>query len=146
MTGFNHVLTGVTIAVVVKQPLLAPILSLISHFILDSLPHFGNHPDIVPYNRKFKMYLVVEVVLILAVIMVSLALFPNLWWLIIACASLAFLPDFFWILESRLRPRLRFAETFYQFHTSIQKSEYPQGWIIELIYFGILLVLLSQYI
>ncbi len=35
-------LAGVAIAVTVRHPVLVPLLAFGSHFLLDSLPHFGN--------------------------------------------------------------------------------------------------------
>ena len=145
MTGLNHVLTGVAIAVSVRHPVLAPVLSLVSHFVLDSLPHFGNHPDFVPYNRAFKIYLVLEVVFMALITAIGVLLFPDIQWLIILCAGLAFLPDFFWILEDQLKDRNQFMRRFYRFHHGIQTGEHPRGWIIELAYFGLLLLIVWLY-
>lgn len=145
MTGFNHVLTGVAIAVAVRHPVVAPFLSLISHFTLDSLPHFGNHPNIVPFTRRFKIYLVAEITLMLAIATIAFIAFPDIKWLVLACAALAFLPDFLWTFESyagRHSPKMR---AFYNFHYSIQTVEHPRGWIVEAGYFSLLILLLSAY-
>lgn len=145
MTGINHVLTGVTLAVVTQQPVLAPVLSLISHFILDFVPHFGNHPKLVPFNRNFKIYLLFETASMAAIVLLGILLFPELWWLLVVCAGLAFLPDFFWIFERQLKNMPVFKQ-FYSFHHAIQWYERPWGIFVELIYFMALLIILSQYI
>jgi len=145
MTGFNHVITGVAIAVSVRHPLLAPLLSLASHFALDSLPHFGNHPDIVPYNRAFKVYMALEVICMAIITTAGILLFPDLQLLILVCAGLAFLPDFFWIFEPQLSHRNFLTRRFYEFHHAIQTGEHPRGWIIELGYFGLLLFVIWLY-
>lgn len=128
MTGFNHVLTGMTIAAVVRQPLLAPVLAFLSHFVLDSLPHFGNHQHIRPWKKPFLIYLGIDGLLCLAAIAYGIALFPQYAVLVFICGSLAFLPDWLWPIHLLMRKN----HWFFDFHTRIQWGERPWGYLIEI--------------
>lgn len=127
MTGFNHVLTGVAIAAVIQQPIVAPAAALLSHFVLDSLPHFGNHPTITPWKKPFLVYLVFDALLSLSALGLGLLLFPELAWLVFICASLAFAPDWLWPLHFLMGKN----NWFFDFHKRIQWGERPWGYWIE---------------
>ena len=61
MTATNHALTGAIIGFTVVAPL-AFLVAILSHFVLDAIPHFGaNVPDNMHIkNIWFKKYLVAE--------------------------------------------------------------------------------------
>ena len=130
MTGFNHTLAGTAIAMAVKEPLLIAPLALLSHFVMDSLPHFGRHPKVTPYNNGFKIYLMVEAVLCVAALVFAISLEPQSWFILGLGAAFATLPDFSWPFQSRAPA---WTKPFYDFHTNIQWGERPYGWIFELI-------------
>ena len=136
MTGFNHVLVGVTIAVAVQQPILAPILAFGSHFVLDALPHYWND-TYVPWNKKFIRLLSIDAALCFAVLAFAIWLFPHLWWLLALCAFMATLPDWLWILHFGLNKQ----HWFFTFHKKIQWAEKPWGLWIE-VPFGCLMTLI----
>ena len=145
MTGLNHVLTGTVIALSVKNPVLAPIIALFSHFILDAVPHFGNFTSIyAPYTRAFKRYIVIEAMSIGLILGTALIFFTSMWWLIFVCSFFAIAPDIFWLIEKRLLPKNRFRKMFYQLHQGIQWKERPWGWIIEVPYAALMIVLLLR--
>lgn len=144
MTGFNHTLTGTIIALSIKEPLLIAPMAFLSHFILDSLPHFGNHPKLVPYNSIFKIYLTIEAVLCVAVLSTAIILSPENWFILIWGAAWATLPDFTWLL---IKEAPRSVSWFFDFHNKIQWAERSYGWIFELVYllfFGWILVLITS--
>lgn len=130
MTGFNHVLTGIAIAATVQQPIIAPIAALVSHFVLDSLPHFGNHPTIRPWKRPFLVYLVIDGILALGFMLLGLAWFPEQALLVLACAALAFAPDWLWPVHLLWNK----GHWFFDFHKRIQWAEVPWGFWIEIPY------------
>lgn len=129
MTGFNHVLTGVTIAVVVQQPIVAPLLALASHFVLDAIPHFG-HSRFEKWGRDLHLLILFDGLLCLSVLTASLLLFPHLQALIILCAGMAILPDLLWIFYYKYDLRHKF----FAFHQGIQRYEKPLGAIVEICY------------
>lgn len=128
MTGFNHTLGGTILAVIAPAPF-QPLLALLSHFLLDSLPHFGNHDGFKLYSRNFILLIIFDAVLCSTALAFSIILFPDKWLLMAACAAAATLPDFLWAL----RPyTFGWMKHFYEFHDGIQWGERPHGWIYEL--------------
>lgn len=146
MTGFNHIVTGVAIAVTVQNPILAPLLSLASHFLLDALPHYdpGYYGPHKPYGKQFKPYLVLEAILIPLVLLVSIIIFHNHWLLVLACALAAYAPDILWAFEKRYGHK-KILKQFYSFHNKIQWGERPWGWTIESAYFFAIGFIALQY-
>lgn len=140
MTGLNHALTGITIAIVVKRPELALPLAFLSHFILDMTPH--SLMDIAS-KKTFRGYLIVEAVSMVTVTVVAMLLFPDQWFLIGLCAMLAFLPDMLWPFyhNGSLREK-RFFRPFYLFHQKIQWSETKRGFVFEGLYGAVLVIFL----
>lgn len=143
MTGLNHAATGTAIALIVKRPELALPLAFISHFVLDSVPH-----GIMPIHRKkiFASYLIVETIAMTSFTVLCMLAFRDQWLLIGLCAFTAFLPDVLWpfFFNGRWRdkPGLR---VFYKFHKWIQHSETYRGWLVEVLYFIVLLIFLFGY-
>lgn len=135
MTGFNHTLAGSIIAVITPAPLV-PIFALVSHFILDAMPHFGNHAAITVENsrlsKRFKQLLIVDALLCIASLSLALLLFPDKWLVITIGVIFAAGPDFLWMFESRAKSRL--SKRFFIFAKRIQWAEWPRGWILEIIY------------
>ena len=139
MTGFNHTLAGTIVALSVQQPLLIIPLAFASHFVMDALPHFGNHPKLIPYNNTFKRYLVGEALACIAVLLFAIILVPEHWFILALGAAFATLPDFLWLLKDRKLPGY---EWFFRFHKNIQWAEVPYGWIYEAGYFSLGILLL----
>lgn len=142
MTGLNHAATGVVIALIVKRPELALPLAFISHFVLDSIPH-----GTVPLNRRkiLTSYLVIETIAMTSFTVICMLIFRDQWLLIGACAFMAFLPDTLWPFffngQLRDKPGMR---TFYRFHQWIQHSETYRGWLVEVLYFSVIVIFLFQ--
>ena len=131
MTGFNHTLAGTIIAVITPTPLV-PVVALLSHFILDTFPHFGRSQTVKPYNKKFKLVLIIDALLCFSFLALGLYLFPDKRLAIILGAFFANLPDFMWLLRDFAKvPSLKW---FFNFSEKIQWGERPWGWILEILY------------
>ena len=136
MTGLNHAATGIAIALLVRKPEFALPLALLSHFVLDSIPH----STVSSANKRvFRAYLIVEASAMVTITLICMALFPDLSLLVGACAFLAFLPDIFWPFHynGMLRDK-PFFKKFYAFHQNIQWSETHRGWAVEALYLMVL--------
>lgn len=127
MTGFNHVLVGVSIAIVVRNPILAPIAAFLSHFVLDSLPHFGRHKAYKTWSKAFLKLLSLDAFLCFGVLALAVILHPDQWLLISVCAFMATLPDWLW----NAKYILHVDNWFFRFHSWIQWGERPWGFWIE---------------
>lgn len=142
MTGLNHATTGIVIALVVKRPEFALPLAFLSHFVLDSVPH-----SFVPAKRSAMVpYILLETVATITMTLICMIVFHDMWLLIGVCALLAFSPDFLWpfYYNGSLRDT-PFFRTFYAFHKKIQWSETYRGWLVEALYFSVLLIFLTTY-
>ncbi len=142
MTGLNHVATGITIAITIRRPEIALPLALLSHFVLDALPHSK-----VPLRRSIMTpYLIAEALFCTVLTIICMMLFSEYWLLVGLCAVLAFSPDFLWpfFYNDKLRTK-PFFKDFYKFHKSIQWSESYRGWLVEALYFSVLVIFLSTY-
>lgn len=143
MTATNHALTGVVIAIVVHQPVAAPILALSSHFVLDAIPHWD-------YRLKFplkKWVMISDVVLavILSVAVASLATtFQVPAWLIFSCGILAIMPDAMWLPHILIGQPIPVGhdKPLYiarRFHRWVQWSETRPGAYLEVVWFVLFL-------
>lgn len=138
MTATNHVITGAIIGAAIHQPLLALSLAFISHFVLDSLPHFGGK-ELLKNKRKFLSILGTDV-FAASLVLIGIAITqPDNWPLILACAILAASPDLMWfshfVRDMRNRPKRPF-NIVERFHSRIQWGERLWGWPIEIAWFA----------
>jgi hypothetical protein len=142
MIGLNHAGTGIVIALTVRRPEIALPLAFVSHFILDIIPH-----SLVAHKRQYMIpYLIAEALGAVILTLTCMVLFPELWLLIGACAVLAYLPDFLWPLyyKTRLGSTVGFRE-FFAFHKKIQWSESYRGWLVDALYFSVIVIFLATY-
>lgn len=130
MTGLNHVLTGTAIALAVRDPLLVAPLALISHFILDAIPHF-DHDHYRFGSKYFTRIMTTDGIISLGAVILIMLSSPALAGVIALGAFCAILPDFFW-LYYYLRGRPQW--WFFRFHARIQWFERPPGALVELSY------------
>jgi hypothetical protein len=135
MTGTNHALTGAVIASIVGQPALAIPLAFASHFLLDSLPHFGE-TDHTRTSFSKKVWFVDFI--LLSSFMLLLIATSN--WLLFAGALAAISPDFVWIYRfvvkeksGKIKPGPK--NKFNSFHSTIQKYETKRGIAVEIVWF-----------
>lgn len=135
---------GAIIAYAFKQPALALPIAFISHFLLDSLPHFGDNG--VAKEGYFSTYkrAVVAVDCVLAALFV-IWLFSLHNPLALLCAIVAASPDFVWAYREliiKLRGSAKPRNIITRFHEKIQWGEFRWGWIAEILYLaGFLMVL-----
>ena len=140
MTLVNHAAAGAVIALTIKQPYLVIPLALISHFVMDLIPHFG-YPGHQGYKKILRhrltyFYLFLDLVGWIFLVWAML----GLSWLAYVAAFMAVLPDigrdlwralFYYGLEKKGKPFRRGPLT--KFHRWIQWCERPWGFIVEVI-------------
>ncbi|MBI2588929.1 hypothetical protein HYW35_01850 [Candidatus Saccharibacteria bacterium] len=131
MTATNHALSGALIGAFLALPVAIPV-ALVSHFVLDALPHYGinhNHHSI-PSTYKTVVFSDTAIALALAV---TAAIFHK--WDMLIAGSVAYLPDVS-VVSYYLRHGgdmdIKAENKFMKFHLGIQ-HEYPWGIIPELI-------------
>lgn len=144
MTATNHVITGAVIAIVIKSPVLAIVLAIVSHFALDALPHFGIHEDDVLKRNEhwlFRRIVTIDtaltiVALVLLPILLRNIVFP---WVTVMVMIAALVPDLLWIphfMHEIKHKVVRRRSRFLQFHQNIQWSETPEGLLVEIVWAG----------
>ncbi len=130
MLGFNHTLAGSIVAVIVPAPFV-PIVALVSHYLLDMLPHFGASDTVKPYTTSFKRLLITDAILCIVALIFAIILFPEQWLIIMIGAFFGTAPDFLWILQNR---GPRWLDIILDWSEWIQWGERPYGWILDAIY------------
>lgn len=145
MTATNHAMTGALIGMYVQNPLLAVVLAVMSHFALDSLPHFG--ASLETQKKLLIRVWTVDFVLLWVglayLIMLDLPSKPIL----ALCAIAAMSPDVVWVYRymwlgrhgRKVAPSKHFVN---KFHTVIQWSQTPRGIIVELFWSVCMIMLL----
>lgn len=96
MTGFSHSATGVVIAIAVHNPALALPLALVSHFVLDAVPHYGDN-RLDGTNKAFRRFILIDAVAGFGIAGLMFALLPEHRLLIAFCAAMATVPDLMWL-------------------------------------------------
>lgn len=121
-------------------------MALLSHYVLDSLPHFGVSEDTEIRNgsKFFKSVVTIDTLLFVASwiavpILCSSARVPV--WLILACMGAAFLPDLAWLYrfykeQHSHADKKRKMHILNHLHHKLQWGERPWGVFIEVIWFG----------
>lgn len=149
MTAANHVLAGAILATVFKQPAVALPLSLLSHFAMDALPHFGfkNYEERIENNKLFNFILITDGLLLFCVLIWLLLTTPG--WLVFACGLLAASPDTVWVYRFVMKERFgRFkppkGNWLTRFHAAIQKLEFKNGILIEYLVLMLFIWILSS--
>lgn len=151
MTATNHALTGALIATVVPYPPLALLLALLSHFVLDALPHFGNYSKFNELkSNAFRNFLIADMFGAFIVGASILLLHPPGWFYICLAAVLGTSPDLMWfpsfLRVRRGKPRHSGTNWLLRFHTIIQWAERPWGIWIEICWALICAALLASYL
>lgn len=162
MTASNHALTGAVIALAVKRPELAIPLAFLSHFVLDTIPHY-NPPGITKssfinlqtsWQKKAKSsdFLItfpldmtlLMLVLILIPLHAPTAVSP---WTIFFSSFVAITPDFeggiHWLL-SLVGVKITHVDRFTRFHVWIQWLERPWGIWVELVWAVAMVVIIYK--
>lgn len=142
MTATNHAITAANLALVFKSWWVLPF-ALISHFILDALPHYGE-PGLEDRHVHFKVVAVFDLLFFVITFIVVLLTAGEYFWLIIASGFIAILPDSVWFYRYYLElkfGRLPKMNKLTHFHAWIQWGERPLGWIFEIFWYIIMLSL-----
>ncbi len=149
MTATNHAVTGAVIAASISNPVIGLPLALLSHFVLDALPHFGAH-TVAPAKSKEFRYVLITDAFLLSVFLI-LAGFAGYraglsWWLLPLGGFLGAIPDLMWL--SHYRADLSGTDKEWgfirKFHKVIQQWERSWGWVIEVIWFVALIIILNR--
>jgi hypothetical protein len=145
-------LTGAVIAAAVQQPWLVVPLALVSHFVLDSLPHFGvAESDSHERNTHplFRAVLTVDVIVLLTALVVIPLLFSDKvsGWVLLTGMLAAWIPDVVWVThfwrdhKGHAKRQPAWLTTF---HQKIQWFERPPGLIIEILWLAGTVAVLSM--
>lgn len=152
MTATNHMLAGAVLATTLHNPLLVFPTAVVSHFLLDVLPHFGiKEEEHVQRNSHplFRYILIIDITLLIAL----MALLPAILkagvsrWVLMSGMFLAWAPDLVWVRSffSELRHKTHFPQYswFSRLHQRIQWFEKPWGIVTEVVWFGMMATLLG---
>lgn len=151
MTAVNHAVTGAIVATAVSNPCVGLPLALLSHFILDALPHFGAHTIAKPKTKEFRAILLTDTFLTTSFLLfVAFAGYrADLNWLVIVAGGfLGWLPDVMWYkhYQSDLRGEPKQWDRVRSFHKKIQRWEVSWGWVVEILWFVAGVAILSRLI
>lgn len=147
MTASNHALAGTAIALAIHQPILALPLAFGSHFVLDSLPHFGLRGKGFTESIKQKRFLAVETLDMIGLIVLVWTFNYTLW--VALAAILAISPDFEWLSREALKKfwhKQYDSTVFSRFHKKIQWHERPWGFYFEVVFFVSVYFLSRKYL
>lgn len=137
MNTLNHLATGAIIALALDNPVLAVPLALVSHFVLDGVPHFGfaGEEGYVEAFRHRLSYFSVIFDIIGTGILLSLLGPEN--WFAMAVGLVAASPDIMWLYRYFMFERIGKSPPNWwiaRFHVKIQWCERQWGIVIEVIY------------
>lgn len=148
MTATNHALTGAIIGLTLKQPVTAIPLAILSHYLLDVLPHYGSATEDNEKlkGRFFRNYLIAEALICFLIVLVLAIAQPSGWVLGALCAFFAAAPDLlsmnrYFTIRSGKKWR---AGAYTRFASAIQWFERPIGGFVEIAWFGAASYLLSR--
>lgn len=143
MRAINHALTGAAIGLTVSQPAIVLPAALLSHLILDVIPHHGLGKLDEAGKQKalksswFKLSLQIDALLCLLLVALLALAQPENWLVAALCAFIATSPDFIWIrryvaAKSNRTVRPSAVENFL---ARIQWFEKPIGALVEIAWF-----------
>lgn len=146
MTATNHAITGAALAVYIQSPIALP-LALASHFVLDSLPHFGLEKK----NRTFIAYLVIDIALVGLLSLFFLMYDPAQAWFIVLAMFLGTAPDLVWAYRWRYEAKtgidpIAKLDPISKLHSKIQWFQKPIGIVFELVWFVGMSAVIAQHI
>lgn len=153
MTATNHALTGAIIGLTVGNPLAAIPAAFVSHFVLDSIPHFGfkgvKTDEELLGQRWFKALLITEATLCFMLVLV-LAITQTKYWLVAAVSAfVATSPDLYsiprFLKVNGLSNKPVDMNWFRRFHDGIQ-TEKVWGAVIEAVWLVGALYILINYL
>ena len=139
----NHVLTGSLLGLAIDEPWLLFPAGVASHFILDSLPHYGD-PKIIELSDKRFLWLGTAdgLVAITVAVSVCVARPDRIGHIVLGAVAGAF-PDLFYIPEALFGLKLDPA-WWRRFHYKIQWYERPPGLAVDALWAFLILALIRQ--
>ena len=150
MTATNHALTGALIAAVVPNPVVGLPLALLSHFVLDALPHFGAHTVAKPSSKEFRAILIFDGLMMSALLLcIAFAAYRTdvtPWFVVVAGGFLGAAPDIMWLkhYQSDLKGQDKHWDIVRTVHKKIQRWELSWGWTVEVVWFVALIAVLNR--
>ena len=141
MTGSNHMVAGALIASVTPQPVVAIPLALVSHFVMDALPHYGDNNK----NSWLNQVLIIDALLTVTFIFAIIIGQPIGWVLMLSAGLVALSPDLVWLPHyiADMKGNPLTPGPFARFSKWIQWGERPWGIYIE---GAVLIVLLGLFL
>jgi len=131
----------------ISNPAIALPAALASHFVLDALPHYGRERRFTKKSSIYRWLLYSDMLLAIAVILMAMFLAPQRWFVIGLAGSLAASPDLMWfphyiaILKNRAA---HIKNPLEHFHARIQWGERQWGYVIEIAWFVVAVVVLRH--
>lgn len=144
MIATNHALTGALVATAIGEPLLGLPAALLSHFVIDAIPHWNYQ---VPGGPRLRQTVIGFDILSSAIVIIILAWALDVnFWLFALGGMLAILPDTMWlpnIISDKLTEKdgSSLLHMLRRLHKKIQWSETTKGLFIELAYLVSLLII-----
>lgn len=140
MRAINHAATGAIIGLTIGNPVVALPLALISHFVLDAVPHHGwtGQDKAVLKRLDFKAMLIIDALLCFGLVLILFIIRPSNWLVAIIGAFLAASPDLYSLprfLKSIGKTKSIKWDRFRRFHKNIQWFERPIGVVVEIAVF-----------
>lgn len=145
MTATNHAITAANMALVAQAWWILPI-ALLSHFALDALPHYGE-PTPEARAVRFKTILAVDAMMLVLLTWLVVATTSQYKWLVLASMFFAMLPDSVWayrMYRERKEGTLPMRNPITNFHAHIQWGERSWGWLIEIGWFVLMLIIFAS--
>ncbi|HTE21582.1 MAG TPA: hypothetical protein VK674_00905 [Candidatus Limnocylindria bacterium] len=135
MRAVNHTVTGAVIGAALGNPVLALPTALLSHLVLDAIPHSGDE-NMAHTSLRFKIELLIDAALSAAFLLAVILLQPTDWPLLIACGVLGAAPDFWWFPYwiGELMGKKPHYDPVGRFLKWIQWSEKPWGYYLEAVW------------
>ncbi len=126
MTATNHVVMGALVATYIHNPWIAIPAAVVSHFVLDSVPHYA-FPDLKKKPLRFLQTLAIDIGLAASILAAILFLQPANFLLIVACGVAAASPDLMWLhyIIYKKSEKVAHWPAIVRFHSRIQR-EYTQ--------------------
>ncbi len=145
MTATNHALTGALLGAVLPLPIAIPV-AFISHFVLDSLPHYGIPLEQRSKSKIYRLIVYGDTALALAIAVLA-AIFRK--WNMEIVGWVAYSPDASWVFHYFKQNRNLHIKTnnrFMELHRNIQLFERPWGIYTEILFALILFVFFIHFI
>jgi hypothetical protein len=126
----NHVMTATALALVIDDPVILAPAAFGSHFVLDSIPHYGFPPGTGMKSDLFKRTALLDAVIAATVSLTAATLVPQRAPQILLAGFSACLPDLLYI--PRYGMNIKFWEPLFRFHSRIQWFQKAEGAVVEL--------------